>query len=132
MLVAQSCPTLCDPVVCTPPGSSVHGILLARILEWVASPFSRGSSGPRNRTQVSHIAGRFFTIWVTRELDKLFNEITFINHLNDLINHRWSKSIFINVLGYVFFPLCYRASLSLLKVISNLQILWLYIVIILE
>ena len=43
-LVAQSCPTLCDPTDCSPPGSSVHGILQARILEWVAIPFSRGSS----------------------------------------------------------------------------------------
>jgi len=45
---------------CSPPGSSVHGILQARKLEWVAMPFSRGSSGPRDLTQVSHIAGRFF------------------------------------------------------------------------
>ena len=59
--VAQSCPTLCDPGDCSPPGSSVHGILQARILEWVAISFSRGSSGPRDRTPVSHIAGRFFT-----------------------------------------------------------------------
>ena len=54
--VAQPCPTLCDPMVYT-----VHGILQARILEWVAFPFSRGSSQPRDRMQVSHIAGRFFT-----------------------------------------------------------------------
>ena len=45
---SQSCPTLCDPMACTPPGSSVHGILLARILEWVAISFSRGSSQPRD------------------------------------------------------------------------------------
>ena len=44
VLVAQSCPTLCDPMDCNPPGSSVHGIVQARILEWVATPFSRGSS----------------------------------------------------------------------------------------
>ena len=50
-----------------PPGSSVHGILQARILEWIASPFSRGPSRPRGHTQVSHIVGRFFTVWVTRE-----------------------------------------------------------------
>ena len=53
---AQSCPTLCDPMDCT-----VHAILQARILEWVAFPFSRGSSQPKDQTQVSHIAGRFFT-----------------------------------------------------------------------
>ena len=50
------------------PGSSVRGILQARILEWVAVPFSRGSSQSRDRTQVSHIAGRFFTIWATGEV----------------------------------------------------------------
>ena len=67
VLVTQSCPTLCDPMDCCLPGSCVHGILQARIQEWVAIPFSRGSSQPRDRTQVSYIAGRFFTIWATRE-----------------------------------------------------------------
>ena len=56
--VAQSGLTLCDPVDCSPPGSSVHGILQARILEWVAVSFSKGSSRPRDRTQVSRIAGK--------------------------------------------------------------------------
>ena len=60
--VAQSCPTLCDPVDCSPPGSSVHGILQARILEWVDISFSRGSSRPRDRTQVSRIAGSHFNL----------------------------------------------------------------------
>ena len=55
---------------CSPPGSSLIGILQARILEWVAVPFSRGSSWPRGGTQVSHTAGRFFTIWTTREPGK--------------------------------------------------------------
>ena len=67
MLVAQSCPTLCNPKDRSPPGSSVHGILQARVLECVAIPFSRGSSWPRDWTQVSCIAGRFFTVWATRE-----------------------------------------------------------------
>ena len=67
VLVAQSCPTLCSPMDCSLPGTSVHGILQARVLEWVAIPFSRGSSRPRDQTWVSHIAGRFFTVWVTRE-----------------------------------------------------------------
>ena len=52
---------------CSSTGSSVHGILQARILEWVAVPFSRGSSWPRDWAWVSYIAGRFFTIWATRE-----------------------------------------------------------------
>ena len=56
---------------CSPPHSSVHGIFQARILEWVASPFSRGSSQSRDQTQVSHIAGGFFTIWATREALKI-------------------------------------------------------------
>ena len=60
--VAQSCPTLCDPVDCSPQGSSFHGILQARILEWVAISFSRGSSRPRNQTQVSRIVGRRFNL----------------------------------------------------------------------
>ena len=60
--VTELCLTLCDPMDCSPPGSSVHGILQARILEWVAIPFSRGSSGPRDRTQVSYITGRFSTV----------------------------------------------------------------------
>ena len=61
-LVAPSCPTLCDPVDSSPPGSSVHGVLQARILEWVTITFSRGSFYPRDRTWVSCIAGRLFAI----------------------------------------------------------------------
>ena len=57
-----SCPTLCNPIDCNLEGFSVHGILQARILEWVAIPFSRGSSQPRDRTLDSCIASRFFTI----------------------------------------------------------------------
>ena len=88
--VAQSCPTLSDLTDCNLPGSSihgifqarvlewgaiafsytVHGILQARILEWVAIPFSRGSSQPRDRTQVSRITDGFFTSWATREAQR--------------------------------------------------------------
>ena len=53
--VAQSCPTLCDPTDCSLPGSSVHGIFQAIVLEWIAVSFSRGSSRHRDRTQVSHM-----------------------------------------------------------------------------
>ena len=67
MLVAQLCLTLCDPMDCSPQGSSVHEIFQARILEWVAISFSRGSSQSRDRTPVSCTAGRFFTDWATRE-----------------------------------------------------------------
>ena len=60
-LVAQLCPSLCDPIDCSLPGSSVYAILQARILEWVAIPFSWGSSRSRNRIRVSRTAGIFFT-----------------------------------------------------------------------
>ena len=63
VLVAQSCPTLCDPMDCSPPGSSVHGIFQAKIMGWVAILFSRGVSWPRDRIRVS----RLFTIWATWE-----------------------------------------------------------------
>ena len=65
-LVTQLCPSLCDPMDCSPPGSSVHGILQARALEWVAIPFSRGSSPPRDWTLVSLTAGRL-SITATQE-----------------------------------------------------------------
>ena len=66
--VIQSCLTLCNRMDYT-----VHGILQARILESVTIPFSRGSSQPRNQTQVSRIAGRFFTNWVTREVQEYWS-----------------------------------------------------------
>ena len=69
--VTQSCPTLCDPMDYSLPGFSVHGILQARILEWVTISFSRGSSQPRDQSQVSHIAGRCFNLWATREAGSL-------------------------------------------------------------
>ena len=62
---AQLCPILCDPMDCSLPGSSVHGIFQARILEWVAVSFSRRSSRPRDGTQVSRTVGRRFTVWAT-------------------------------------------------------------------
>ena len=65
VLVAQLCPTLCDPTDYSPPGFSVHGILQARVLEWITIPFSIGTSKCRGRTLVSCITGRFFTVWAT-------------------------------------------------------------------
>ena len=67
MKVAQSCPTVCDPK------SIVHGILWARILDWVAFPFSRGFSQPMDQTQVYRNAGRFFTIWATGEAQEYWS-----------------------------------------------------------
>ena len=72
----QPCPTLCDPMDCSPPGSSVHGIFQTRILECVAISVSRGSSRPRDRTQVSHIAGRCFNLCTTREALKYKNTVS--------------------------------------------------------
>ena len=66
-LVTQVCLTVCDPVDCSLPVSSVHGILQERILKWVAYPFYKGSSQLRDQTWVSCITGRFLTIWATRE-----------------------------------------------------------------
>ena len=79
MKVTQSRPTLCDPMDYT-----FHRILQARIMEWVAFPFSRGSSQPRDQIQVSHIAGWFFTSWATREAQEYwsvnFNGVDFQNN----------------------------------------------------
>ena len=69
--VAQSCPTLWDPMDYT-----VHGILQARVLEWVAFPFSRGSSQPRDGNQASYIAGKFFTSWATSETQEYWSGLT--------------------------------------------------------
>ena len=80
--VAQSCPTLGDPK-----DDTVHGILQVRILEWVGFPFSRGSSQPRNWTQVSHIAGGFFTSWTSRETFVLYSLII---TLCKMLHNLWS------------------------------------------
>ena len=72
-IIPQLCPTLWDPVDCSPPGSSIYGILQVGILEWVAIPFSKGSSQPRDWTQVSCIGGGFFTIWAPREANGKIN-----------------------------------------------------------
>ena len=69
-LVAKSCLILCNPMDHSPLGPSVHGISQARILEWVAISFSREASQPRDRTWVSHLAGRRCNLWATREATK--------------------------------------------------------------
>ena len=85
--ITQSCPALCDPMDYT-----VHGLLQARILEWVAFPFSRGSSQPRDQTQVSHIVGKFFTSWATRETS------VFMGNYMHLCMHACMLSCFSRVL----------------------------------
>ena len=86
--VTQSCPTLCDPVDCSLPSSSVHGILQARILEWVAVSFSRGSSRPKDRTRVSCIGGRHFNLWATREAPWKWYKI----QISVFVNFHWNTS----------------------------------------
>ena len=83
VLSPQSCPTLCDPVDCSPPGSSVHVILQARTLEWAAMPSSRGSS---HVSWVSRIAGRFFTQWATWKAPGASNHSNFVAQEKKLQN----------------------------------------------
>ena len=98
--IAQSCPTLCDPMDCSLPGSSVHGIFQAIVLEWIAISFSRGSSQPRDWTRVSHIVDRCFTIWATREAKVLINWVDFqeargkhtLSERKAWEKHQWVKS----------------------------------------
>ena len=78
--VTKSCLTLCDPMDCSPQGSSVHGIFQVRMLEWVVISYSRGSSRPRDRTRVSCIVGRFFIIWATREASPTVHRNSVIIH----------------------------------------------------
>ena len=91
----------CDPMNCSLPGFSVHGILQARILEWVDIPFSRGSSPPRAWTLVSRIVGRFFTVWVTRKALSIQGEIrnnhTVVPHKNLRLWSCWATGSFSNV-----------------------------------
>ena len=78
-LVTKSCPTLCNPMDCDPPGSSVHGISHLRILGWVATFFSRGSSRLRDQTHTPALAGEFFTHCAPREALTLHFETLFCN-----------------------------------------------------
>ena len=99
--MAQSYLTLCDPMHYT-----VHGLLQARILEWVAIPFSRGSSQPRDWTQVSHIAGGFFTSWATREADYFYSCVLFLVMFISFIfyiPYMWYHTVFF----FCLIPLAY-------------------------
>ena len=82
---------LCDPMNCRLPGSSVHGIFQARVLEWVAISFSRGSFWPRDWTWVSCIAGRFFTYWATREAIPIVKTLNMEEIYNANINQKKSR-----------------------------------------
>ena len=112
VLAAQSCLTLCDPTECSLPVFSVHVILQARILEWVAIPFSRGSSWPRDQTQVSPITGRFFLLGTP--IDEFICGIFYFPHVSDIV---WSLAfsfwlaspnviILVASLADIFFAAC--------------------------
>ena len=92
-LVTQSCPTLCDPMNCSLPGSSVHGVLQARMLEWVAILSSRGSSPNRVQTQVSYIPGRFFTNSATRETPHIYPYIYTLLSCVQLFVTPWTAAL---------------------------------------
>ena len=98
-LVTQSCLILCNLMECSLPGSSVMGILQARILEWIVIPSSRGSSQPRDQTQVSCIAVRFLTIWATREAWKSRN-----HNVSSAYHWKWAIMTY---LYYFLHLLCY-------------------------
>ena len=89
--VAQSCPTLCSPMDCSLPGSSVHGIFQAIVLEWIAISFSRVSSQPKDRTQVSCIVDRHFTIWATREVLQVYSTYSLYLCLNYFKKEKWKN-----------------------------------------
>ena len=93
VLVAQSCLTLCDPMDCSPPGSFVHGILQMRIQEWVVISYSRRSSWPRDQTQVSWIAGRFFPVWATRERLRILVGNPHLPYLKSISSRKKAKPL---------------------------------------
>ena len=117
----QSCLTLCNPMDCGPPGSSAHEILQARILEWVAMPFSRGSSQFRDQTWVSYIAGRFFTVWViTEALYSIVFQYFYIlqNDHHNKSSYRLSPYKMITV-SLTIFPMLYVISLWIIYSITG-------------
>ena len=123
--VAQSCLTLCDPMDCSLSGSSVYGIFQARVLEWIAISFSRESSRSRNRTPVSHIAGRRFTIWATREALASSSR----NHFSLPISLLWASGftaliLETPVLGFWLFRIHDLPHSSLNGILASLNTKW--------
>ena len=111
VLVAQACPTLCNPMDYSPPGSSVHGILQARKLKWIAMPSSRGSSQPRDWTRVSCPARRFFNVWATRKAYSL--------ELLKISSHKYiellSYNLTLKTIGLPFHNDSYRKLVKILE-----------------
>ena len=100
-LVTQPCPTLCDSMGYSLPGSSAHGILQARILEWGAILFSKAFAWPKDQTWVSCIAGRFFTIWAIREVPTLPNQM--LKMFCDW-GQRWGEWLSLHILWFSLKP----------------------------
>ena len=133
--VAQSCLILCIPIDCSPPGSSKHGISQVRILEWVAIPFFRGSSWPKDRTQVSHPAGRFFTVWATMSLIKSEEILVILSFLFSLsfpsgtptmcmLVHLMVSYMSLGLCSFFFGFFCLRGSIISIVLSSSLPILY--------
>ena len=125
--LAQSYPTLWDPMDCSPPGSSVHGIFQVRVLKWVAISFSRGSSLPRNRTWVSCIVGRHFTVWATREI----LHYTVLECKSRKSRDTWSNSKFgcgvQNETGQRLTEFCQENTLVIANILFQLPKRWLHV-----
>ena len=122
VLVTQSCPTLCDPIDCSPPDFSVQGILQARILEWVAILLSRGSFPPRDRTHTSHIAHRFFTIRATKEAYFIFPLVMCVFSINKLFILSDNFAIILFGCSYVDFHELFISLSWLITIYHMLQI----------
>ena len=122
VLVTQSRPTLWDPIDCRPPDVSVHGILQARILECVAIVLSRGSSPPRDRTHISHIAHRFFTIQATKEAYFIFPLVMCAFSINKLFILFDNSAIILFGCSYVDFHELFISLSWLITVCHMLQI----------
>ena len=112
-----------QPYGLSPPGSSVRGILQARILEWVVTSFSKGSSQPRDRTQVSRVAGGFFTIWATRKGLKV--AFVYLNILIFPTNFKFEKFQTRRKFGYSINPVLTFHPYSVIAFIFNLRLYYL-------
>ena len=104
----------------SPPGSSIHGIVQARVLKWVAISFSKGSAQPRDQTRVSHISGRHFTIWATRE--DLTS--TIVQFKKKEINHLFFFYYILNILSLFWFSFAGKSVLPMLDLLCFLRLLF--------
>ena len=106
--VAQSLSTLCDPLDCSLPGSSVYGIFQARILEWIAISFSRRSSWPRDWTRVSRLVSRCFTVWATREA--LIDYVCALE--TDILLYHHNRMIEVRILTCLGSDYCFKSKIK--------------------